>query len=385
MDGFVSDADFVDMLRVMQLAIVRGKVEPKKIPAFAERIADEFPSGNPTINEELIRLLAGLKYANFEGRLAEYFRNDTNSASAKNFAAMMIQTVGRGVESEARIPMIATLENAVAQSAADTNRDYFRRAIRESVQSLDAADIDVVIDNGEQWSDAMLASLFMLPNSLSSAQIDRMQEIDTAMKTRSDETARQLRTGLVAIMARNGDDDSMNYLRAMWEAEPDRRGDITIGLAQQPGGENWSYLVSSLSVLDNDAASEVVTRLASVQRRPSDAKYYRSLIDLGYRMQQDGIDQTVGLLEHWTGQSLDGTDHPPHNWRMTMDRWSQWYQTNYPEGGRVATPEKQVDAPDPNTAAIEQPAEFRAVEQVSQQINGIVVDHEAKGFFVPAR
>ena len=385
MDGFVSDADFVDMLRVMQLAIVRGKVQPQKIPAFAQRIADEFPSGNPTINEELIRLLAGLKYADFDGRLAEYFESDAHSTAEKNYVAMMIQTVGRGVESGARIPMIATLENGVAEMPFDANRDYFRRAIRESVQSLDATQVDVVIENGDQWPDAMLASLFLLPNSLSAAQIDRMQETDVAMKTRNDETSRQLRTGIVAILARNGDEDSMEYLRAMWEAEPDRRGDISIGLAQQPEGKNWSYLVSSLPVLDNDAGAEVVTRLASVQRRPSDAKYYRSLIDLGYRMQQDGIDQTVGLLEHWTGQSIEGTDHAPHNWRMTLDRWSKWYQTNYPDGGRVTTPEKQVDAPELNTAAVEKPAEFRAVENVSQRIDGIVVDREAKGFFAPVR
>ena len=58
MDGFVNDADFVDMLRVCELAMIRGDVDAAKIPAFSKRIAAEFPSGNSTINQELVRLLA---------------------------------------------------------------------------------------------------------------------------------------------------------------------------------------------------------------------------------------------------------------------------------------------------------------------------------------
>ena len=52
MEGFINDQDFIDMLRAMQLALVQGKVNPSKVPGLVERIGNEFPSGNSTINRE---------------------------------------------------------------------------------------------------------------------------------------------------------------------------------------------------------------------------------------------------------------------------------------------------------------------------------------------
>ena len=46
MGGFVNDHDFVDLLRAMELALVRGEVDPQLIGGFADRIGSEFPSEN---------------------------------------------------------------------------------------------------------------------------------------------------------------------------------------------------------------------------------------------------------------------------------------------------------------------------------------------------
>ena len=66
---FVSDTDFIDMLRAMQLALVQAQVSPSDIPGFARRVASEFPSADSTINLELARVLGYLKAASLEGRL----------------------------------------------------------------------------------------------------------------------------------------------------------------------------------------------------------------------------------------------------------------------------------------------------------------------------
>ncbi len=61
MKGFVSDPDFIDLLRVMQLALGRGGIERKDIPELAEKIVLEYPTRNPQMNRELVRLVAYLQ------------------------------------------------------------------------------------------------------------------------------------------------------------------------------------------------------------------------------------------------------------------------------------------------------------------------------------
>ncbi len=57
MNDFVSDADFMDMIRVMQVALIQGKVDPQNVPAFVEKIQREFPSRSGLLNRELARIL----------------------------------------------------------------------------------------------------------------------------------------------------------------------------------------------------------------------------------------------------------------------------------------------------------------------------------------
>src|SRR5262249_51632425 len=54
MQGFVSDRDFIDMLRLTQVSLSRGKLQPDEVPGLRRQLADEFPSGDSLMNRELI-------------------------------------------------------------------------------------------------------------------------------------------------------------------------------------------------------------------------------------------------------------------------------------------------------------------------------------------
>ena len=56
MTGFLSDADFTDLLRLCQVALHRGDVDPGKVKQLGVQIAEEFPAGDHRMNHELIRL-----------------------------------------------------------------------------------------------------------------------------------------------------------------------------------------------------------------------------------------------------------------------------------------------------------------------------------------
>ena len=334
MDGFVNDADFVDMLRVCELAMSHGDVDPAKIPAFSMKLASEFPSGNSMINQELIRLLAYLKNANLGGRLETYLTSDDTPAMGKYHAAMMMQSMGRTLPAETKFAIIKSLEELKNDAGSDSDVAYMRRAIREVASTVSADQIPAILEKGDQWTDATLAVLFLLPQQLDQETLSQLISIDTAIKDRDGESVEQLRTGIVAVLSQQDDQQSMAYLRTMWENEPTRRSEVSLGLAESPDGDNWSYLVSSLDELDDSTGNEVLAKLASVRRRPREADHYRDVISLGYRLREDGIVQTVQLLELWSGQQVDVEGKP---WRKVMDQWRQWYKTNYPDGEPVVT------------------------------------------------
>src|SRR5690606_11080572 len=137
-----------------------------------------------------------------------------------------------------------------------------------------------------------------------------------------------LKTGIVAVLARSGDAASMSLLREMWQRAPERRPTVAMGLAQQPDGENWSYLVRSLPVLEGAAAREVLVRLAQVDRAPEEPEHFRQAILRGLTLKEAGAVQAVALVEHWTSESLTEADQP---WEDRLATLQQWFATQYPD------------------------------------------------------
>ena len=334
MDGFINDADFIDLLRVAELAMVRGNVDPAKIPAFSKKIAAEFPSGNSLINHELTRLLAYMKNGQLDGRLEAYLASDKTPDTDKLQVAMMMHTIGRTLQPETKISIIKTLEELKNAADQDVDVAYMRRSIREITSTIDAQQIPTILENGDQWTDAALATLFLLPRQLNFELVDQIKRIDQAVKGREGESIAHLRTGIIAVLAQSGDAVSNEYLRQRWEQEPERRSEISLGLAQQPSGDNWAYLVSSLDTTDDMTSTEVLGQLVSVRRRPREAKYYQTVISLGYRLRDRGISQTIKLLEHWSGTDLPNEGKP---WKSILNDWKQWYETTFPDGEPIIT------------------------------------------------
>ncbi len=148
LDGFVSDAEFVDLLRATQLALSRSNVDPKQIPAFVEKMVNEFPSGNGIINRQLAMILAYLKPGSLDGRIPEYLKNHSDSQDDKLMVAMYLQTIGASLEHDAFISLIDSLETARSRVAGTTYRAYLSRAINELAQSATDKQIQTILENG---------------------------------------------------------------------------------------------------------------------------------------------------------------------------------------------------------------------------------------------
>lgn len=334
MEGFVNDSDFVDMLRAMELALVQGQVDPSKVPGFIERIGNEFPSGSSKINRELVRILAYLKAGDLSGRIEEYLQDEKVSVEDKVHLGMHLQTVGDKLPSEVRIAIINSLESASLEpNVGGSYKHYLRTAISQLSGKVDPVDTKKVFESGEKWPTAVVEAFYKLPNDLDDDTVKTIVEMDQRMQSlqKSDPQIDRARLGVVAVLARSGDYQSMNYLRQLWQQEPARRTDISIGLAQKPEGANWAYLVSSISVLDDLTGIEVLEKLSTVPRRPQDAQHYRDVIQTGYRMQEEGVDAVVQLLEHWSGEKIATSG----SWQTKLNSWKRWYEQKFPDATNI--------------------------------------------------
>lgn len=335
LDEFIADADFVDLLRAAQLALTQGQVDPEKIPAFVERIAEEFPCKNARINGELAKVLTYLNATGPTPNYAAYFADATDSAQEKLFVAMMLHSLGEKLNPADRRAILWTIERALAvQGAGGGYYAYLSRAAEGLARHLTKDEIELVLERGNQWPHAMVATFFLLPEPLPPEIAQRLIEIDQAPSDRTDAATRRMRAGILALLAGCTDETSQNYLRTVWQNEELRRSDVALVLAQHPDGENWAYLVSSFPNLDADTAGEVLQKLREVNRRPRDGRHYRELIELGMRLKDAGAVGVVALLEHWTQQKLAGESK---DWRTAMQLWTKWFAEKYPAEAPVST------------------------------------------------
>ncbi|MFT7630843.1 MAG: glucose/arabinose dehydrogenase, partial [Mariniblastus sp.] len=338
MEGFVNDYDFVDMLRAMELALVRGEVEPERVPGLQARISNEFPSGSSAINRELSRMMAFLSAGELKGRLEAYLQDPAIEISDKIHVAMQLQTAGNKLTPDVRLAVIEMLETG--QRMEDVGGSYplyLQKAVENLVKTITKDQIPTVLKKGHLWPNAVVAAFHKLPEKLDRQTIETIIEMDQeVLETGNTEAVfKQVRLGVIAVLARSGDQRSMAYLRQMWQQEPSRRNDITIGLAQQPDAENWAYLVSSLPVLDDLTGTEVVQKLKLVARRPSDSRHFRELISIGYRLRGQDKNATVGLLEHWAGKAVDNSGK---GWQIKLNSWRDWFHQTWPEEEEINLP-----------------------------------------------
>ena len=331
MEGFINDYDFISLLRAMELALVRGKVEPAQVAGLVERLGNEFPSGSPIINRELIRLLAFLKAGDLDGRIEEYLQNEKLSVEDKVHLGMYLQVIGSDLTPGARLAIIDYLEKAQRMDGAGGSYAlYLQQAVRDIAKSITPDQVNTVLSNGHRWPNAVIAAFYQMPEKLNEEMVQRVIKMDQEIKlaNHQDPATEQVRLGVIAILARNGDSTSMEYLRQLWQQEESRRNDIVIGLSQQPESENWAYLVSSLPVLDDLTGVEVVRKLTGVSRRPRAAQHFRDLISVGYRLRGQDDDATVRLLEHWAGEQLTPQ---VNDWQSKLNAWRDWFHQKWPE------------------------------------------------------
>lgn len=338
MQTFVSDGDFIDLLRLSQVAIHRGEVPADELISFRALLAEEFPSGEPTMNRELIRLLVAMQDSSTAPRYLEYLKSDVTDAD-KLHLAMHLRFIETGWTPEQRLELLRFYETANAKKGGGSYARYIIAATKDFAKTMSEEESRLVLAQATEMPNAALGALYTLPEQVDETLLQTLIDLDGKLADREGDSYQRLKVGIVAVLSRSGDDASYGYLRKVWERDPDRRQAIAVGLAQKPAGDNWAYLVRSLPALEPNAAKLVLGQLATVPQAPEEVEPYRNVILLGLKMKEKGSEPAIELLQFWTGEELKTDEDTP----VKLAAWQKWFTEKYPDQPEAAMP-AQADA-----------------------------------------
>ncbi len=326
MTGFLTDAQFVDTLRVCQVTLHRSQIARDKVTVLRDQIAEEFPAGNPRVNQELIKLAAYLDADAVAPRALKFIHSEAPKAD-RIAVAMYLQFFSHDWTAAQRFEILKFFEAISLESEGGALPLYIMAATKDFAETFTSEDAMAILDQGTNWPNAALAAIYRLPRPLDETTAVKLRALDRKILDNdlNSDIYKRLRTGIVAMLATATDEESQAYLREIWRKDPERREIVALGLAQHPDGENWDYLVRSLNILEGESAIEVVSQLKTVAVATDDPSALRQLILLGLRAEKDhrSTGPIDALLRHWTGVA------PPSGMKVNMAFWQDWYAKTY--------------------------------------------------------
>jgi len=326
MTGYLTDAQFVDALRVCQVALHRSKISPLKVEMLRDQIAEEFPAGDPRVNRELIRLATYLDADSVAERALAFIRSDAPRAD-RTVVAMYMQFLSHDWTAPQRFEILKYYESAAMEAGSGSLPLYLMQVTKDFAETFTKEDAVAILEQGTNWPNAALAAIYRLPRPVDEETAAVLRELDRKIikEDLTGDVYKRLRTGVVAMLSMTNDEESMDYLREIWRKDPERREIVAIGLSQQPSGENWDYLVRSLNILEGENAMEVIKQLKTARVATDDPVALRQLILIGVKAEAEfrSIQPVDDLLRHWTGVEKTGKT------KVKMAYWQDWYARTY--------------------------------------------------------
>ncbi|MCA9170685.1 MAG: HEAT repeat domain-containing protein, partial [Planctomycetales bacterium] len=331
MEGFINDQNFVDLLRVQQLALSLAEPGDGVQTELRNRLMNEYPSGSETINRELVRLLIHLQADGIFDRYIRELRGDW-AESEKIHLAMHLTRLRNGWTAERKAIVFSHL--VASSDAGSSLPGYLQTAALQFGETLTEAELVQALASGVQNPTMALSALLHMPDQLSDAQMSHVVQLDQQLAAASTEAEmeRRLKVAVIAILARDGSKRATEYLRTVYDRDPTRRIEVTLGMAETTDPANLPYLVRSLSVLEKEDAVAVLKHLKTLGEQADSADVCRQVILAGERLKEQGAEHAIALLEYWQGYASSDRDV---TWEQGLTAWRKWFAEKYPDEGPI--------------------------------------------------
>ncbi len=332
--GLLTHQSFLEMLRVVQLALHRAEIEPQEVPGLTKQLVSEFPTSDAAMNRELVKLLAYLDPPEATSLFAQQLASDIPDIEKLHLAAYAPR-LRSGWQSEQKLAFLQYYEKARNLEGGYSVSGYVENFARDFFTHLSLAERRQVLAVGEQYPTSALSVLARLPDDTGPDVLAEVRALDKRLASHEGDVFDRLRVGVVATLGRFPEADSLAYLYEIYKTQPERRAPVAMSLTANPSGDNWNLLVDSLKIIDGVAAGDVLHALSQVPQKPETAEPYRHVILQGLRMHNDGGELATKLLAHWTGIPNSG---------KTIDEqlaaWQNWYGHAFPDAPAPQLPQE---------------------------------------------
>lgn len=324
------------LLRVTQLALIHAEPGVTDVEQLGNSLLARYPSKNVPVDRELVRMLVHLQVDGAARKFATQLKSDIPKLEKLQIGAYAAR-LKIGWDTESKLTLMKFYEAAREFSGGYSVSAYVERFARDFFSKLSLTERRHILASGERWPASALSVLAKLPPEVDTELLKELRALDGRIKPlcADDDRFRRLRVGVIAVLGRDGDPESLEYLRKIFREEPEQRDPIAMSLTQQPDGESWSYLVESLKTVDGTVAQEVLAALAKVAQRPSEPEPYRQTILLGLKLDEQGGQLAIDLLDHWAGREANVTA----DYKEQLRLWQEWYETNFPDAPIAELPQ----------------------------------------------
>jgi len=325
--GYLSDGNFLDLLRVVQLSLSRGQIAAADIPTLGDQLLREYPTKHAMMNRELVRLLAHLQPPGAAHAFAQQISAEIPDVEKMQVGAFAPR-ITQGWETSDKLIMLSYYEKVRGIDGGHSIAGYIENFARDFFANLSATERRQLIAAGEHFPMSTLSVLAKLPENPEPELLAEIRALDGRLEGMAGEPVARLRVGIVAVLGGSGEAESLAYLRNLYYKDPQRRAPVAMSLTQQPSGDNWPILIDSLRTVEGEPAKTVLTALTTVDQKPQTSEPFRNTILLGLRMQATGGGELAArLLEKWLGQAPYGPDAPLAD---QLAAWQTWYTNTFP-------------------------------------------------------
>ncbi|MDX1965510.1 MAG: HEAT repeat domain-containing protein [Pirellulales bacterium] len=332
-----------DVVRLMQLALIKGKITPDQAAPLLEVVSPLFPAKDWRTQRELARLLVYLQDPTLAAKLVPLLSpvaTDEAAAIEQRHLAATARMLTTGWTPELRAGLLAYYDTQrVLDGQGNSFRGYFNNFATDFLKALSPAEQLAMIAAGGSSPGTAAALIRALPQPLGTEQVDALLKLLENLPAQPAPQSAELFKAAVVALGKSSSSAANARLRALFEEHPDLRNDIAAGLAQQGGDnpihENYPLLVRALATAEGETARHVLTALAKFPAQDVTPGLRRQVILLGLKLKNNGGREAIKLLEHWSGQTLG---QGGKNVEQTLAEWQAWFAATYPDQPEAVLP-----------------------------------------------